>query len=275
MYNGIDLRLPDKAPRMTHSVIADLITGNSSTVNTDWLDKLGELPWGKIKSGFPEHYSAACNLYSLLHMEYQVCNGGISQYFFNGYHEGNAAHHEDDVTLYDFEAQKSEFENLVSFAREVYPDRAKDHDALTAACAAFSILSYEEDCPVEETVYCDEDQYIFDEELGEEVENPDYFEPYDDVTYENVIHGEAGFDDTFYKASDFMEELFDVRAQFLCKDLARSVEHRGPEAADLKNILQGIMPEAFQKPSLSAILDAAEKRTVSGEALKQETTMEH
>lgn len=251
-YNGIELEPPTGPVAMTHSVALDMIQGQSSTKNMDWFELLGELPYSRLKDDYFQGYVNVCNLFSLSHMDYQVCNGGIEQYFFNRYHENRAAKHEDDVELYGIDRQKGAFMDLVAFGAEIFPERTEDNANLLAAAYAFKNLSFEEDAECYETIYCDEDRYILDEETGEEIENPDYFEPYDEKCYEDVIHGGDGFNDVFYRACDYMEELMELRAQFYCKLFARDVERHANENPELAVQLRSILPaKAFPSPDTS------------------------
>lgn len=227
-YNGIELEPAHGPVTMSHSIYLDLIHGQSSTANMDWTEKLFDLPWGKLKESFPASYEAASRLSSLLNMDYQVCNGGIDQYFFNGYHEERDAFSENDVIQVDLDGQKETFEDLVAFGKALFPEREEDNQRLSAVCTAFQALWLEEDVPIYKTVECDEPEFIYDEDLGEEIPNPDYedFEPYEEcVGQEDVIRGDdlCNFDETFYEINSYLEELCELRAQFLCKQLSREV----------------------------------------------------
>ena len=97
-YHGIELTPPKGTVAFSHSVFLDMIQGQSSAQNTDWFDVLGNFPWGSLKDQYFQGYDNVCRLYSLVHLDYQVCNGGIEQYFLNGYHEHSSPHHADDVS---------------------------------------------------------------------------------------------------------------------------------------------------------------------------------
>lgn len=130
--------------------------------------------------------------------ERSACNGGIEQYFFNGYHEERSSFTDNDVELYDIDVQKEEFKEIVQFAKDFFPERVDENMALSRACDVFQALIFEADAEVSEMITCDEDEYIMDEETGELVDNPDYFEPYEEFYCEDIIHGDDGFDEIFY-----------------------------------------------------------------------------
>lgn len=277
-YNGIELELPAGPVALSHSVALDMIRGESGTQNMDWAEALGDLPWGTLKDVCSAEYVRAGELFSLMNMDYQVCNGGIVQYFGNRYHEERGPFHADDVEGYDLDVQKRAFLELAQFGREIFPNRTSENDALLLAAEAFQNLYYEEDARVTETIYCDEEEYIFDEELGEEVENPDYFEPYDEDFFEDVIHGDDHYDDIHYDAVEYMEELFEMSAQYQCKALARYIDWYAAQSPEVAKALREHLPDAaFKKPSLSSQLsDAASRAGNAGHSsAEHDLTPEH
>lgn len=244
LYQGIELTAPKGRVSLSHSVALDLIAGKSSTQNMDWLSVLDEFPWSLLKEEYYQGYDNACRLYSLLNMDYQVCNGGIAQYFGNRYHEKRDAYHDDDVFLYGIDEQKKDFKRLVSFALAVYPERTEENEKLSKACDAFAQLWFEEEAESFETIYCEEEEYIIDPETGEETENPEYFEPYEETIYEDIIHGQNGFDHTFFDASDYLEALLELRAQFLCKRFTLDIERHKAQHPALTQKMREILPPA-------------------------------
>lgn len=261
LYEGIDLEHAAGKVSMSHSVILDMIHGESSTQNMDWMDKLGTIPWSIFKDAHPQSFEHASKIFSLANMDYQVCNGGIGQYFGNSYHTAREPFHENDVARYDIDVQKAYFSDIVSFAKALYPERVSENASLEAACAAFQELAYEESVEFTETIECDEDEYIYDENLDEYVLNPDYFEPYDETTYEDVIHGDEGFDDIFYAANDYLEELLELQSQLCCKKLVLEVDKNMGRESELMGELKGILPSnAFAKRSLSEQIQSASSR---------------
>lgn len=260
-FEGIKLDPPVGKVSMSHSHAMDIIRGQSSDQNMDWLDALGNVPWGIVKEQYPERFEHASKIFSLVNMDYQVCNGGIGQYFFNHYHEPREPFTDNDVERVGIEEQKGFFYDVLSFAKSVYPDRAEENGALEKAYDAFDELRYEENAVVMETVYCEEDEYIWDDELEEDVLNPDYFEPYDEPAYEDVIHGEDGFDDIFYEANDYLEEMLELQAQFCCKKLVLEAEKCPGLLIAIKDALKEVLPaNTFVKPSLSEQIQSAAVR---------------
>lgn len=265
LYEGIELEMPKGKPSLSHSRSLDIIRGESSTQNMEWNDVLSNIPWGRLKEVTPDLYKDACCLFSMMQMDYQICNGGIDQYFLNRYNEGFDPRNPDDGELYDFDEQKCTFSDYVKFAQEVFPDREAENQALLRACKAFQELDFEEDAEIFETVYCYEEEYIYDEDLDEEVPNPDYFEPYDEVYHEDVIHNDNGFDNIFYAANDYLEEIFELHAQLYCKQLVLELNKaHNIEPALLHTILDNMPASAFRKPSLDQQIQMAESKVAAG-----------
>lgn len=87
-YKGIELEGLDKKVKLSHSRVMETDEG------TDWIDKLLTCDKAALT---PTQFHEVSALSSVINMDYQICNGGISQYVFNGYHEDCAPYSDDDV----------------------------------------------------------------------------------------------------------------------------------------------------------------------------------
>ena len=269
LYKGIELEIPKEKPSLTHSRSLDIITGKPSTQNMDWSGILSDIPWGRLKEALPDLYKDVCCLFTMMQMDYQICNGGIDQYFLNRYNEGFQPKDPSEGELYDFDEQKNTFSDYVKFAQEVFPERKAENQALLKACEAFQALEFEEDAECIDTIYCDEDEYIYDEDLDDDVPNPDYFEPYEEVYHEDVIHNDNGFDNIFYDANEYLEEIFEIHSQLYCKQLV--IELNKPNDLDpvfVHAIMDGMPASALRKPSLDQLIQNAEEKAVVGSSGK-------
>ena len=90
-YKGIELEGLDKDVKLAHSRFTEADEG------TDWIDKL--LTCDKAMLG-RLRFREVSRLSSVINMDYQICNGGISQYVSNGYHEYRAPQCDGDVEHY-------------------------------------------------------------------------------------------------------------------------------------------------------------------------------
>lgn len=266
-YMGVNLTSVNEKPSFSHSIY-------SSSENTDWTDALSRIPWGDIKKKYFECFHEASSIFSLLNMNYQVCNGGIDQYFFNEYDEHIAPRLKNDVAHYDIVHQKRDFHVMVSFAKEVYPERTYDNKALDAAATAFDSLWFERNAYVTETISCEEDEYILDEETGEEILNPDYFDAYETRRIEDIIHGGEEFEDAYYEISDYFEEILELRAQFCAKLLICELE-KDTFYSDILEAIKKILPKdrtAEKKIPLNELISSANLRAEKGQITLESKT---
>lgn len=91
-YKGIELEGLDKKVKLSHSRFMETDEG------TDWIDKLLTCDKAALT---PTQFHEVSALSSVINMDYQICNGGISQYVCNGYHEYRAPYGDDDVAQLD------------------------------------------------------------------------------------------------------------------------------------------------------------------------------
>lgn len=75
-YKGIELEGLDKKVKLSHSRVMETDEG------TDWIDKLLTCDKAALT---PTQFHEVSALSSVINMDYQICNGGIEQYVFNGY----------------------------------------------------------------------------------------------------------------------------------------------------------------------------------------------
>lgn len=137
-YEGIKLEMPAGKVSLSHSHAMDMIMGKSGDQNTNWLDALAQVPWGPVHDSYKDHFDYASKIFSLVSMDYQVCNGGIDQYFFNGYHEEREPFSDNDVERVGIEAQKGFLYDVLSFAKSVFPERAEENNALEQLYDAYA-----------------------------------------------------------------------------------------------------------------------------------------
>lgn len=111
-YKGIELEGLDKKVKLSHSRVMETDEG------TDWIDKLLTCDKAALT---PTQFHEVSALSSVINMDYQICNGGISQYVFNGYHEYRAPYSDDDVAQLDLNQQFIMLCRLVAFGGEHLP----------------------------------------------------------------------------------------------------------------------------------------------------------
>lgn len=110
-YKGIELEGLDKKVKLSHSRVME------SDEGTDWIDKLLTCDKAALT---PTQFHEVSALSSVINMDYQICNGGISQYVFNGYHEDCAPYSDDDVAHLGQSGQVAMLRELASFGDEPF-----------------------------------------------------------------------------------------------------------------------------------------------------------
>lgn len=140
-YKGIELEGLDKKVKLSHSRVMETDEG------TDWIDKLLTCDKAALT---PTQFHEVSALSSVINMDYQICNGGIEQYVFNGYHEYRAPYSDDDVAQLDLNQQFIMLCRLVAFGGDVFPGMDKNEAVLRWAgnfhhCDWESLLDGDED----------------------------------------------------------------------------------------------------------------------------------
>ena len=195
-YKGVQLENLDKHVSMAHSHFI------GSNEGIDYLTTL----LARNKSALtPEQFEAMSELNSVAVMNYQICNGGLDQYYFNRCHEERAPFSEDDVKLVGKEAQVKMLRELHAFGREVFPERVEDNDRLNEIIADFEKSSYRE--PGEGWLTDDGDED------------------------EGNLHAPYDFDERYYEVNDYLESLIESYAQYLDKSIEKPLEDVAREAA--------------------------------------------
>lgn len=276
-FNGIVLDAPAGPVYMSKSSSMDMIIGRDSSQNVEWSDFIPKLPIRALEDISARMYNDLCETMSLLKMNYQVGNGGLYQYFDNGYHEERMPQSDNDTLHVDLDMQKGAMEELIEFACTIYPNRAKDNELLHKAAEAFQMIDmYEED--QYETVYCDEDEYIYNEETEEEELNPDYFESYEEFFgTEMVVSDSKNFEGRFTDLSNYLDEILELKCQYIVKDFVRTLEKEPEKYAAELNKLKTVLPESAFKnapkkqknESLDTVIKNAECRRSIGASDKE------
>ncbi len=221
IYKGIMIDGPFKTARLSHSITVE------RNKRADYLEKLTDIKRADVS---PEQFDEINKLWSVVKMNYQICNGGIDQYFFNGFHK-HWISEDKETELFDKATQVSMLRKLHDYAVEVWNEDSASNSKFARIIDFFDALYLEENVPQMEKIYSDEDEYIVDEETGDWVENPDYEEPYEDcVGHEDEIHSDNSmynpdlFDKDYYEINDYIENIVEGYAQYLTKSIERDKE---------------------------------------------------
>lgn len=222
-YKGIELENLNKDVSLYHSNAMHYM-GIDKNINTDYLDVLMSIKRAEVS---PEQFDEINKLHSVIKMNYQICNGGIEQYFFNGYDKPYISE-DKETELFDKDEQVSMLRKLHDFAIEVNPENSAENSKFARIIDFFDSLYVEKDVPQIETIYSDEDEQIWDEEQKDWVTNPDYEEPYEEcVGHEDEIRTNNShfyadyFDNDYYEINGYIENVIEGYAQYLTKAIER------------------------------------------------------
>ena len=149
IYNGVQLHGLDKNIKMAHSII-------EKDNNVDFIDKVLDINKKLLSNELFHVLSALC---SVRHLDYQVCNGGITQYYMNGYHEAREPYNEDDVARLDQEEQVEMLKILHEFGESVFPECEEDNNRLYEVIEMLEEMEYEENVPIYGMIDCGYDEY--------------------------------------------------------------------------------------------------------------------
>ena len=213
-YKGIVLDDLDKYVKLKHSHFTE------QNINTDFLNKIMDYKKADLSS---EHFDAINKLWSVAKMNYQICNGGIWQYYYNGFDEQWTSD-DGETVIWDKEGQVDMLRELSSFGEVIFPQNSELNSKFDNIINAFESLYIERNVPQYDTIYCDEDKELWDDDLEDWVENENYFEPYEEcVGYEDDMHSRDNviwpddFDKQYYEVNDYLEQLIELYAQYLDK----------------------------------------------------------
>lgn len=174
-YKGIELDGLGKEVRLAHSRLFDRDEG------TDWIDRLLSCDKSALT---PTQFHEVSALSSVINMDYQICNGGISQYVFNGYHEYRAPYSDDDLAQLPKNEQCTMLRKLADLLACAF---GEDGKAARIVDWARSLGEFDPDA-----------------------------EP-DDVYDEDEEERYAGMDDSYYDICKEVAFLCEAYAQYLCK----------------------------------------------------------
>ena len=115
IYNGVPIEVPVERPVFSHSHALKLMSGGTmeGDRNIPYFEKLMKYKEDEIPEG--EMLSDVCRLYSISNLNYQVSNGGFTQYYFNGYHKFMPGYDMCDLSNTGIECQLIFLQKLIDF----------------------------------------------------------------------------------------------------------------------------------------------------------------
>lgn len=182
-YNGVVLEIPSEKPTFTHSLPLMYATSGKleGNHNIPYFERLMQYKETDLPEG--ELLHEVCALYSIKNLNYQVCNGGFHQYFYNGYHKYKAGYNIGDISHLEIKYQIEFLEKLTRFIL-LNEDKQQYKTDLIKALLIFK-------------------------------EMPNSIKKYDGVTNADA----SLFNELWYKVSSVVEWGIELYAQYLIKRL--------------------------------------------------------
>lgn len=238
IYKGIELENLEKEVKFSHSKSAYALSGGlqERDENIEYFDLLLDRQKNLLS---PKQFLEISALNSVANMNYQVCNGGIAQYFYNSYDIARPPYNENDVAQLDKAQQCTMLDILVTFGLEVFPEYEEKNSQLEKIVRQFKDI-YVEEVEQFETIASDEEKYIWDDEKEEWIENIYYEETYEvSAGFENELFNDEFFDDNYYKINDYLELLIEGYAQYLTKSYDKGIDSLENKITNAKNKAEG------------------------------------
>ena len=189
LYKDIELEEANKKVHFSHSQFTE------RDINTDWMENLFSIDKNSLSHA---QFGDISRLSSVVNLDYQVCNGGVAQYFDNGYDCYREPYNEQDVAHFGKSEQVSQLQALARFGETVFPEKALENSNIRHIADALNALDDSDEAEpwwaVEEGIDDDSNYY------GESFE----FEE---------------FDMCFFASCGYLESLMELYAQYLCKSI--------------------------------------------------------
>lgn len=106
LYKDIELDEANKEVHFAHSRFV------GRDINPDWMDSLRSIDKNSLSH---TQFNDISRLNSVANLDYQVCNGGVAQYFDNGYDCYCEPHSKQDVAHFGKSEQVSQLQALARF----------------------------------------------------------------------------------------------------------------------------------------------------------------
>ena len=114
LYKDIELEEANKKVHFSHSQFTE------RDINADWMDSLLSIDKNSLSHA---QFGDISRLNSVANLDYQVCNGGVAQYFDNGYDCYREPYNEQDVAHFGKSEQVSQLQALARFGESVFPKK--------------------------------------------------------------------------------------------------------------------------------------------------------
>lgn len=131
LYKDIELDEANKEVHFSHSQFTE------RDINTDWMENLFSIDKNSLSHA---QFGDISRLSSVANLDYQVCNGGVAQYFDNGYDCYREPYNEQDVAHFGKSEQVSQLQALARFGETVFPEKALENSNIRHIADALNAL---------------------------------------------------------------------------------------------------------------------------------------
>lgn len=114
LYKDIELEEANKKVHFSHSQFTE------RDINTDWMENLFSIDKNSLSHA---QFGDISRLSSVANLDYQVCNGGVAQYFDNGYDCYREPYNEQDVAHFGKSERSRSFKRSRDSARPSFPKK--------------------------------------------------------------------------------------------------------------------------------------------------------
>ena len=205
-YNGIELNTSKKDVVYTASNTLALINDSYASKHIEYTDILSNII---NTDSTDEQIEKVSNVFTLIAMAYQVRNGGVFQYYDNGYNEGKDKRNDTDCYIYDKETISEIYKNeIIPMVKAVYGTNSKTYERIVTIADIWDCVSYEDGEISEEYYYED----VWDEDMEDYV-TEEYVEEIESDPYVNMG---SEFEREFYNFDEY-DSIMEMYAEYTYK----------------------------------------------------------
>lgn len=197
-FNGIELTVNNNATFTTSPIY------ESSDIK--YAQKLESVISANITK---EQMKAVSRVFTLIKMAYQINNGGVLQYYDNGYDKGKDPYDDEDCYIYSKrEISKIYRDDIIPMVKAVYGDDSRTYEKIMTIADMWHCVSYEEGEISEEYYYED----VWDED-AEDYVTEEYVKEIESEPYVNM---ESEFEREFYDFDEY-DSIMEMYAEYTYK----------------------------------------------------------
>ena len=204
-FNGIELTVNNNAT-FTNSHVLASISDNYKSSGVEYTQKLESVINAKITKG---QMDAVSRVFTLITMAYQINNGGVLQYYDNGYDKGKDPYDDEDCYIYSKrEISKIYRDDIIPMVKAIYGDDSRTYEKIMTIADMWDCVSYEEGETSEEYYYED----VWDEETGDYVTE----EHIEEIESDPYVNMGSEFEREFYNFDEY-DSIMEMYAEYTYK----------------------------------------------------------